>query len=135
MGMLIDLDLAKELSSGRSGARCRTGTMEFMAIEVLLGVSHTYRHDLESLFYVFISIGRSLALKRGHMHVDGFEDILEEFPQSFECVKPLCKELRGILFPCRNGLFTGTPKDPEVLYGPIIQAFDKAINDIKPTES
>ena len=33
--MLIDLDLAKELKSGLSGARHRTGTMEFMAIEVL----------------------------------------------------------------------------------------------------
>jgi len=53
-GMLIDLDLAKELGSGRSGARCRTGTMEFMAIEVLLGISHTYRHDLESFFYVLL---------------------------------------------------------------------------------
>ena len=40
-GMLIDLDLAKELSSGPSGARHRTGTMQFMAIEVLLGISHT----------------------------------------------------------------------------------------------
>jgi serine/threonine-protein kinase RIO1 len=28
MGRLIDLDLAKELSSRRSGARCRTGTMD-----------------------------------------------------------------------------------------------------------
>ena len=51
--MLIDLDLAKELGSGRSGARCRTGTMELMAIEVLQGISQTYRHDLES-FYVLI---------------------------------------------------------------------------------
>lgn len=53
-GMLIDMDLAKELGTGRSGARCRTGTMEFMAIDVLLGADHTYRHDLESLFYVLI---------------------------------------------------------------------------------
>ncbi|OXV09097.1 hypothetical protein Egran_03140, partial [Elaphomyces granulatus] len=28
--------------------------MEFMAIEVLLNVDHTYRHDLESFFYVLI---------------------------------------------------------------------------------
>lgn len=34
MGILINLDLAKE-----------TGTMEFMATQVLLGVDHTYRHD------------------------------------------------------------------------------------------
>ncbi|KAL1977647.1 hypothetical protein VTN31DRAFT_506 [Thermomyces dupontii] len=53
-GMLIDLDLAKELGTRRSGARCRNGTMEFMAIDVLLNRDHTYRHDLESFFYVLI---------------------------------------------------------------------------------
>ncbi|OJD20326.1 hypothetical protein ACJ73_08340 [Blastomyces percursus] len=53
-GMLIDMDLAKELRSKRSGARCRTGTMDFMAIEVLLNIGHTYRHDLESFFYVLL---------------------------------------------------------------------------------
>ncbi|KAM4062580.1 kinase [Hirsutella rhossiliensis] len=83
MGMLIDLDLARELGSGRSGARCRTGTMEFMAIEVLQGISHTYRHDLESFL---------------------------------------------------GGLFVGTPKDPEILYEPIIKAFGKAIDDIMAME-
>ncbi|KAF7907344.1 uncharacterized protein EAF01_004931 [Botrytis porri] len=53
-GRLIDLDLAKELDSMPSGARHRTGTMQFMAIEVLEGNGHTYRHDLESFFYVFL---------------------------------------------------------------------------------
>ncbi|EDN08361.1 predicted protein, partial [Histoplasma mississippiense (nom. inval.)] len=42
------------VGSGRSGARHQTGTMEFMAIEVLLNIDHTYRHDLESFFYVLI---------------------------------------------------------------------------------
>jgi serine/threonine protein kinase len=55
-GRLIDLDLAKELNSMPSKARHRTGTMQFMAIEVLEGKGHTYRHDLESFFYVFIWI-------------------------------------------------------------------------------
>ena len=53
-GMLIDLDLAKERESGPSGARHQTGTMQFMAIEVLRGRDHTYRHDLESFFYVLL---------------------------------------------------------------------------------
>ncbi|PQE24972.1 serine threonine- kinase Sgk2 protein [Rutstroemia sp. NJR-2017a BVV2] len=53
-GRLIDLDLAKELDSMPSGARHRTGTIQFMAIEVLEGNGHTYRHDLESFFYVFL---------------------------------------------------------------------------------
>ncbi|KAH8753314.1 FunK1 protein kinase [Diaporthe sp. PMI_573] len=162
VGMLIDLDLAKELGSGRSGARCRTGTMEFMAIEVLLGISHTYRHDLESFFYVLIwqCVRRGWEFlnkpvdhsnsklrawytgnyedianaKLGHMikaENKGFGFILREFPPEFDCVKPLCRELRGILFPMHNGdLFTGTPKDSEILYGSIIKAFDKAIDDI-----
>jgi len=55
-GMLIDLDLAKEIGSKRSGARHKTGTMEFMAIQVLRQVDHTYRHDLESFFYVLLWI-------------------------------------------------------------------------------
>ena len=162
--MLIALDLAKELGGGRSGARCRTGTMEFMAIEVLLGISHTYRHDLESFFYVLLwlcgrrgwefvnrlkdrpadsmftdwyndSYRKIAKAKRGNMDASGFEDILEEFPSEFDCIKPLCRGLRVILFPIRdNALFTGTPKDPEILYGRIIKAFDNAIDGIKATE-
>ncbi|KAM0415913.1 hypothetical protein ACHAPT_013124 [Fusarium lateritium] len=53
-GMLIDLDLAKVRDSGPSGARHQTGTVQFMAIEVLRKVDHTYRHDLESFFYVLL---------------------------------------------------------------------------------
>ncbi|ATY66737.1 serine threonine-kinase Sgk2 [Cordyceps militaris] len=53
-GMLIDLDLAKVRDSVASGAQHQTGTMQFMAVEVLCAVDHTYRHDLESFFYVLI---------------------------------------------------------------------------------
>ncbi|KAI0543394.1 serine/threonine-protein kinase Sgk2 [Xylaria curta] len=53
-GMLIDLDLAKIKDSPASGARHQTGTMQFMAIEVLGKIDHTYRHDLESFFYVLL---------------------------------------------------------------------------------
>ncbi|KAG5289062.1 serine/threonine protein kinase Sgk2 [Histoplasma ohiense] len=161
-GMLIDLDLAKEVGSGRSGARHRTGTMEFMAIEVLLNIDHTYRHDLESFFYVLIwqcirrgwekldklqrqgqpeesalrdwytgtyqKIARS---KRGDMSVDGFEDILSEFPPIFECVKPLCIAIRDILFPYKDRrIIVGTPHDPKRLYNPIIKAYNDAISSI-----
>ena len=157
-GMLIDLDLAKVLGSGRSGARHQTGTMEFMAIEVLLGIDHTYRHDLESFFYVLIWLcarrgwdlcrnpnGRPkesrlrwwyngsfkdiAEAKRGYMHVDGFKNILEEFPSAFDCVKPLCTDLRGILFPLEKDgtLFKGTREDPpEKLYDSVIEALDSA---------
>jgi hypothetical protein len=53
-GRLIDLDLAKELDSMPSGARHRIGTMQFIAIKVLKGKGYTYRHNLESFFYVFV---------------------------------------------------------------------------------
>jgi len=137
--MLIDLDLAKEVGQGSSGARHRTGTMEFMAIEVLQGLSHTDRHDLESfsgnpkgqpkdsmLPRWYTGTYKKIAQnKRGDMSKGGFEQISEEFPPEFDAVKPLCRKLRGVLFPIREGdLFTDTPQNPEILYDPAIEAFD-----------
>ena len=52
--MLIDMDLAEELDKARSGARRGTSTTEFMAILVLSNKDHTYRHDIESFFYVLL---------------------------------------------------------------------------------
>ena len=143
-GMLIDLDLAKELNTGPSGARHRTGTMEFMAIEVLQGHTHTYRHDLESFLYVFLWTivrynpeggERSLAgnsklrswytgtygtiadAKRSHMEKFGFKSILYEFPDIFHGLQELAEELRLALFPIRHGgLFTGTLANSKKLY-------------------
>ncbi|KAI1825765.1 hypothetical protein F4861DRAFT_537785 [Xylaria intraflava] len=159
-GMLIDLDLAKELGTGRSGAHRRTGTMQFMAIGVLQGASHTYRHDLESFFYVLVwccirhgwklvkresewgyeesllngwysgSFMTMAGFKRGYGDRSAFELILSEFPEEFDRLKPLCRDLRSILFPRYNeSLYIGTPKDLNVLYGPIVDAFDKAIDE------
>jgi serine/threonine protein kinase len=163
-GMLIDLDLAKEEGKCPRGARHRTGTMEFMAIEVLLGISQTYRHDLEAFFYILVWLcarrGWGLAgnskrpgaktmlshwytgtykdiarNKRGDMSKaedKGFGLILRDFPPEFDFVKSLCRDLRGILFPIhKDELFTGTPQDPNILYDPIIRAFDKAIVRVK----
>ncbi|MCJ1242411.1 hypothetical protein MMC14_010419 [Varicellaria rhodocarpa] len=162
-GMLIDIELGKVVGSRRTGARQQTGTMEFMAIGVLQKVDHTYRHDLESFFYVLLWICARRAwerefrcrlvdrpkesrlkmwytgsydtiaeVKRGYMHADGFEDILEEFPSSLNCVKSMCRGMRRILFPLTadGKLDTGTPPDPVKLYDPIIQAFNDAIVDI-----
>ncbi|EDN11221.1 predicted protein [Histoplasma mississippiense (nom. inval.)] len=155
-GTLIDLDLAKEVGSGRSGARHQTGTMEFMAIEVLLNIDHTYRHDLESFFYVLIwqcarhGWGKDnhpndsklrawytgnyediANAKLGHMSKAenmGFGFILREFPPKLHGVVPLCGALRDILFPYNDkGLIVGTPQDPIRLYDPIIKAYDDTI--------
>ncbi|KJZ69215.1 hypothetical protein HIM_11394 [Hirsutella minnesotensis 3608] len=128
-GMLIDLDLAKVRDSGPSGARHQTGTMQFMAVEVLRKADHTYRHDLESFFYVLLwmcaryswsngfggeeklpkesdlrnwEIGsfRDIAkAKEGDMTVNGLERIMSEFPEALDVVKPLCLRIRKLLFP------------------------------------
>lgn len=146
--MLIDLDLAKNLDDKRSGARDRTGTMQLMAIGVLKGEPHTYRHDLESISYVFLwtiiqypqrtnprlqrwyqGTYQDIAdTKMGHMVAD---DIFNEFPPRFAGLKELAKELRRALFPTRDGLFlTGTYADSWRLYNPMIASFEKAIANI-----
>lgn len=163
--MLIDINLAKEHDSRQSSAHCCTGTIEFMAIDMLFNTDHTYQHDLESFFYVLIwqcaccgwefvcnpggqpklsllmewytgNYEKIANAKQGNVGVNGFECILaKELPSEFNCVKSLCRKFRGILFPWDgNDIFTGTPKDPEVFYGPIIRAFDETIADIKEGE-
>ncbi|OAA42147.1 serine/threonine-protein kinase Sgk2 [Metarhizium rileyi] len=163
-GMLIDLDLAKDQDRERSGARNQTGTMQFMAIQVLRGKDHTYRHDLESFFYVLLwmcareswgkaklyvgetppktsrlrkweigSFEEIADAKRGHMTVDGLEDIMDEFPSGFEMVKPLCLKIRKLLFPLDSDerMMIGTPSgDPAKLYGGILTAYDEAIDQL-----
>ena len=65
------------------------------------------------------------------MNVNESEQLLDEFPPAFDCIKSLCGKLRGILFPYNHGLLIETPSDPlEELYRPIIEAFDSAISDI-----
>jgi serine/threonine protein kinase len=166
-GMLIDLDLAKIVGAMPSGARHRTGTMEFMPIRVLRKLGHDYRDDGESILYVLLwmcarrawerefrcklrnqpkesmlsnwytgSYKRIAQSKEHAMSINGFDELLEEFPQAFDCVKPLCRKLRGILFPLlENGaLSTAAPQDPEQLYGPIVKAFDEGISEIAKIE-
>ncbi|KAK2603987.1 hypothetical protein QQS21_003823 [Conoideocrella luteorostrata] len=162
-GMLIDLDLAKVKDSSPSGARHQTGTMQFMAVEVLRTVDHTYRHDLESFFYVLLwmcarqswhngfagketppkesrlrkwEIGSFTDIadaKEGHMTVNSLERIMGEFPEAFDCVKPLCLNIRKMLFPLDKDerMNFGTPAgDADQLYTPIIAAYDGSMNDL-----
>jgi len=66
-GMLIDLDLAKPAGSSETGAQ-QTGTVEFMAIQVLRNAVHTYRHDLESFFYVLLWICGRRVWEKGFLY-------------------------------------------------------------------
>ncbi|KAL9062163.1 MAG: hypothetical protein Q9157_009170, partial [Trypethelium eluteriae] len=124
-GMLINLDLATEMIPG---------TRQFMAIKVLEEAAHTYRHDLESFFYVLIWICVSYGweedkklkmhplrrwydgtlediahTKRGDVTEGGFKKyILTNFSPTFQGVKRLAQTLRDILF-SKHALETGTP--------------------------
>lgn len=53
-GILIDLDGALDLSEPLPEIQLLIGILGFMACGILGGDDHTYRHDLESLFYVFL---------------------------------------------------------------------------------
>lgn len=71
------------------------------------------------------------------MHINGFKDILDEFPTAFDSVEPLCRKIRAIPFPLLEdgALFKGTRPDPaENLYDPIIEEFGSAIADITPRQ-
>jgi len=59
-----------------------------------------------------------------------FKGILDEFSPEFDDLKGLGEELRRTLFPIREeSLFTGTYRDPDKLYTPMIDAFERAINN------
>ncbi|KAM5361949.1 hypothetical protein ACJA88_014258 [Fusarium oxysporum] len=153
-GILIDLDSATEATEGLGAEPGITGTRPFMAIGVLKGECHTYRHDLESFLYVFLwtvitnhtenppetsklrqwSNGdwNELAVRKAlDMNQDNFRHILEEFTPEFHSLKPLAESLRQILFPLRDGvIWTGTDGSPEAvskLYDGITRAFEEAI--------
>jgi Fungal protein kinase len=128
-GFLIDLDMAKEIDSEGSGAMNRTGTMEFMAINVLRRSGpHSYRDDLESFFYVLIWICVIYESTGGPHYIDNkkcspqvldgwssayaadvkstqmseesrFRDILGGFSDGFRELEGMMWEIREALFP------------------------------------
>ncbi|PTB48866.1 hypothetical protein M431DRAFT_98889 [Trichoderma harzianum CBS 226.95] len=75
MGILIDFDSALKVKKGHPVGQ-RVGSDGFMAIGVLRGEEHTYRHDLESLFYVFLWL--AIANDREHDHA---REILKGLPE------------------------------------------------------
>ena len=168
LGMLIDLDLAvlvgEDGKNETSEERNMTGTLEYMAIQILegairketAGIDHTYRHDLESFFYVFLSLcihygwpegmkpktdplrgwytGDFMdiwATKRGHLEPGGFEiSVLDRFSPEFQAQKELAKHLRTILF-SEGALYVETPEKPARLYDRIIKEFEDAIREAR----
>lgn len=144
-GMLIDLDAAWDISRGPTPQGSMVGTSPFMAIGALeayvLNNPRTYRHDLESFFYVFIFLAicprradgtkadelpetsrllkwkldkRQQVRKTADMEEEGFKAVLEEFSLEFEGLKGLAETLRHLLFPVIDGkIWTWTDMSPE----------------------
>ncbi|KAM5476769.1 hypothetical protein MauCBS54593_000039 [Microsporum audouinii] len=158
IGMLIDLDLALDLSNLPSERRL-VGSEGFMAIGILGGDDHTYRHDLESVFYVFLWMAicrngvtpdnipntsrlhlwcgtdflASFHSKRKDMQLTEFSKLAEEeFTEHFKPYLPLAMTIHQLLFPVRNGkIFIGTDHEPgsiEQLYVGMIAGFERYIS-------
>ncbi|ELR03781.1 hypothetical protein GMDG_01310 [Pseudogymnoascus destructans 20631-21] len=120
-GMLIDLDTAWDTARGPTPQGSMVGTSPFMAIGALeahvQNNPRTYRHDLESFFYVFLFIAicpreedgtkaeelprtsrllqwrqhkQQQVRKTADMGEKGFEAVLEEFSPEFKCLKEPC---------------------------------------------
>lgn len=75
-GVLVDFNYALDLDNARP-IEPMVGSDGFMAIGILLGQRHTYRHDLESLFCVFLWI----AIANDRVR-DEANDILEGMPKT-----------------------------------------------------
>ncbi|KFY37211.1 hypothetical protein V495_07294 [Pseudogymnoascus sp. VKM F-4514 (FW-929)] len=144
-GMLIDLDTAWDISRGPTPQGSIVGTSPFMAIGALEAYvknnPRTYRHDLESFFYVFLFLAicprgedgikaqelpetsrllkweldkRQQVRKTADMGEEGFKEVLKEFSPEFEGLKGLAETLRQILFPVKDGkIWTWTDMSPE----------------------
>jgi serine/threonine protein kinase len=141
-GLLIDLDMSLDLGETPAPGTL-IGSQGYMAIGILGGDEHTYRHDLESLFYVFLWVavchdGQILGdapsqsrlkqwlgndwytiwkTKEKDMQPENFLIWTnEEFAESFRCLLPLAIALHGLLFPLRDRLpFTGTDIKPNTI--------------------
>ncbi|KAK3295397.1 uncharacterized protein B0H64DRAFT_395173 [Chaetomium fimeti] len=74
-GVLIDFDLALDVENARA-LEPMMGSEGFMAIGILSGQKHTYRHDLESLFYVLLW----LAIGNNH-EADDASGIMQGLPE------------------------------------------------------
>ncbi|SZF06365.1 unnamed protein product [Blumeria hordei] len=157
-GKLIDLDMSMYVAEYNE-AKSLAGTMKFMAIKVLQNIAlksgtmtKTYRHDLESFFYVFLvgcvcygrdsaeyqnyfngwySCGPLLnqAVKMADIGMNFEIRITDNFSPCFNGIKELAFELRQILFGV-NYTFYDTPRYSSELYDPIITAFLKTIKKI-----
>ncbi|KAE8361713.1 hypothetical protein BDV27DRAFT_166717 [Aspergillus caelatus] len=135
---LIDLDLSIENHRERpSGARGKTGTRAFMAIGLLLGEQHSFRHDLESFFWVLFwicihynGLGQELARSKQGIVADeeDFVKIASElFSPYYQALVPWVNRLRRVVFP--GGM--RRKNDDTHLYSQMKNILQEAVSDPK----
>ncbi|KAJ3495876.1 hypothetical protein NLG97_g3067 [Lecanicillium saksenae] len=129
-GLLIDFDAAIDLSRCTPTGKSFAATLEFLAVGLARGDPNTYRHDLESFFYVLLRVvacnkglvpagsrlnrwaaddwEEAIAARAADMQRDNFELLLNEWDPRFEKCKKLAWKLWKFLFRNDNDLFWGT---------------------------
>ncbi|KAJ6780163.1 hypothetical protein PWT90_01979 [Aphanocladium album] len=158
-GMLIDFDSAMDLSRRTPTGKSFVATLNFLAVGLARGDPNTYRHDLESFFYVFLwmvackkgSLPASSRLTRWTLGaVEDWEEaiearahdmtrynfalLLDEWDPRFEKCKALALELWQLLFRNEDDLFWGTDTSEDgmnALYDGFLHAFEKTIDGNK----
>ncbi|PKK57093.1 hypothetical protein RhiirC2_671419, partial [Rhizophagus irregularis] len=162
-GFIIDLDYAIDLGFDQSSATdcnqkkdalChRTGTLPFMAIEILNhNAKHTFQHDLEFFFYVLCWICSEYEGPRGKLcardckrknlmkWVEGFPETISIFKSGMlldfernvlETFSPYFNNLKGFMVKFCKILFKASRLRVDVSYGPILKLFDDEIQQRK----
>ena len=156
-GFIVDLDLAISVNRiTASGATHRTGTYHFMAIGILLKdkVLHSFRHDLESFFYVLVYLcifycgpgGVPRAKVPEDNLFSGQESPYRKYfmmsralfePQVMQTLQhemrmklgPLVVRWRDALFGSGD-VFFGTPEDEDRLYDDMLTAVEDRIAEL-----
>lgn len=159
-GILIDLDRAMHLVKEQPVAGNIAGTRMFTAIGLLNLDAQTYRHDLESFFYLFLwlvfcqgeenlphgnlvipwgqdSRQGSAEAKLNDMKEHGFKLILDQFAPKYEPLKDLAWKLRDAIFqPNQDELWLGTDMSEQgtnSLYDAVLDCFQQAIDKLQAT--
>lgn len=151
-GMLIDLDLSKEVADLSATADQIVGTRPFMSIDLMKHGQHSCLHDLDSFFFVFLWVvicrddepspesvldGWSdgnfddLARRKAKdISLDNFHVLVSEFPPLFKCLGRLAYELRDMVdTPWRYISHPGQKRQIERRYDEMIDAFEVALDD------
>lgn len=153
-GLLLDLDLAVRLdATADATANHRTGTMQFMAIGTLSREPHTYRHDLESFFFVFLwlcvyyrpgggrvkpypttldswgcgSYADAAARKSCDVEPGGFRRVVAGFAGGAGAMVVCARAWREALFPWRGLVWMGTDVDFERVYREVLEVIEEGV--------